>query len=79
MSNRTLILVISLAALLLGGVFYWLRDGSRDEYDWFEDSMEKERGYSEKSVQPYGTHIMHRGTDQLFSGLQTEGYQKGIG
>jgi hypothetical protein len=78
MSNRTLILVISLAALLLGGVFYWLRDGSRDEYDWFEDSMEKERGYSEKSVQPYGTHIMHEVLTSYFPDYKLKDIRKGL-
>jgi len=78
MSNRTLILVISLAALLLGGIFYWLRDGSRDEYDWFEDSMEKERGYSEKSVQPYGTHIMHEVLTSYFPDYKLKDIRKGL-
>ncbi len=78
MSNRTLILVISLASLLLAGVFYLLRDGSRDEYDWSEDSMEKERGYSGKSVQPYGTHIMHEVLTGYFPDYKLKDIKKGL-
>ena len=77
MSNRTLILVISLVVLLLAGVFYWLRSGNRSRYDWSEDSMDKERGYSEKSVEPYGTHIIHEVLADYFPNYRLRDIQKG--
>ena len=78
MSNRTLILVISLVVLLLAGVFYWLRSGNRSRYDWSEDSMDKERGYSEKSVEPYGTHIIHEVLADYFPNYRLRDIKKGV-
>jgi hypothetical protein len=78
MSNRTLTVTISFAVLLLGGVFYWLNHDSHADHDWFEDSMDKNRGYSEKSVEPYGTHIMHEVLADYFPDYKLKDIKKGV-
>lgn len=78
MLKRSPILVISLVALMLAAVFYWLQGGGRGIYDWSEDSLEKERGYSEKSIEPYGTHIMHEVLANYFPDYKLKDIKKGI-
>ena len=78
MTNRTLQTIIVSAVLLLGGIFYLSRGAGGTEYDWFEDSLDKDRGYSEKSVEPYGTHIIHQVLTDYFPNYRLRDIERGV-
>ena len=58
--NRTPLYLAALAVLLLAAGFYYFYEDRKPKYEWSESSWRKKDGYSEKNVQPYGTHIAHR-------------------
>jgi hypothetical protein len=67
-SNRTPIYIAIIAVLLLASGFYYFFEDGKPKFDWSESSWQKQQGYSEKSVQPYGLNIAHQLLSAYFTG-----------
>lgn len=59
MQNRTPLYIAAAAVLLLGAAFYLLEGKGQKQYDWSESSWAGKTGYSEKSLEPYGSSMLH--------------------
>lgn len=69
MSNRGLLILLIVAVVLLGAVFWFFRDQDKPRYDW-SDSWGK-KAYAYDNDQPYGTEVMHRLLEHYFPGKNT--------
>ena len=78
MSNRYLPLLILLAILLLGGVFYYFHESSQPKFDWNETSWNK-KAYRERNDQPYGTQIAYRVLENYFPGKKLTKITRNVG
>ncbi len=67
MSNRSLPLLVLLAVVLLGAVFYYFYESTQPKFDWQEASWNK-KAYRERNDQPYGTKIAYRLLESYFPG-----------
>jgi hypothetical protein len=67
MSNRNLFILVSMLVLIIAGAFYIAYRQIAPEYDWMEKKW-GQKGYSEKSDQPYGTMVFHRLLEHYFTG-----------
>lgn len=59
MSSRAPLLIAIAAVLILSAIFMHYYKADKPKYNWSENSWGKKDGYSEKNVEPYGTHIAH--------------------
>lgn len=75
--NRIPILLAMVAIALTGAMFYFVYESGKDKFDWKESSWDK-KGYDEKSVQPYGTQVVHRLLERFFEGKQLLDIRKNV-
>ena len=58
MTNRKIILLAALCALVLGAIAYYQYRHGKPRFDW-DDSWNK-KAYKESNTEPYGTQVLHQ-------------------
>lgn len=78
MSNRsTPLIIISVAILLIGGMYYYAYESKKPKFEW-EESGWNRKAYSENYNQPYGTLILHRLLDGFHAGKRMIDIKKDV-